>query len=129
MNNGGIIDSNKEKYNQIIDDAYNNFLMTSKKGVSKEILEKFIKHTPNIHKIEFIDKIKRDKRFSEYWGLKIEERELSWEEQVDLALEWGHDSFDLDIAMCNSEDALTEYGIPTRVLTVTYKDEKLEIYE
>ena len=35
-------------------------------------------------KEEFINKIKTDPEFSEKWGLKIEERELSLEERYDL---------------------------------------------
>ena len=72
----------KERYNQIIDDVYNNFLMISKKRVSKEMIEKFVKNTP---KVEFINKIKTDERFSKYWGLKIEERELSLDERSVIA--------------------------------------------
>lgn len=142
-----------ERYNQIIDDAYKNYYNKTKdltfndfevKGNGIITITGFDVKSIDVYgtasgsissayfrpftKEEFIDKCKIDNEFSEKWGLWIEERELSLEEQVDLALEWGHDSFDLDMAMCNSEDGLAEYGIPTRVLTVTYK-KTIEIYE
>ena len=107
-----------ERYRQIIDEAYDNY-KTQQIGF----------FVPKYWKDKFINKIKTDKEFSKKWGLKIEERELSLEEQIDLALEWGHDSFDLDIAMCNSEDGLTEYGIPAKLITVTYNNETIEFHE
>ena len=126
---------NKERYNQIIDEAYKNFLMTSKKGVSKEILEKFIKHTPNIHKVEFIDKIKTNKEFSERWGLKIEERELILKERVDIFnLKMIKEGIRTQIATVDVNEEywrsnLNEIDIPTKVITVTYNNETIEIYE
>jgi hypothetical protein len=117
----------KERYNQIIDEAYKNYEKEYERGSHLEgtgllWMAKESKET-------FIYRIKTDKEFSERWGLEIEERELSLEEQIDLALEWGHDSFDLDMAMCNSEDGLTEYGIPAKLITVTYNNKTIEIYE
>jgi hypothetical protein len=119
---------NKERYKQIIDDAYKNFLMTSKKMVSKEILEKFIKHTPNIHKVEFIDKIKTNKEFSEKWGLKIEERELSHDERI-ILMNKKLGVTDTLPQYYNTDDEMNKNNIPTRAISLIYKDEKLEIYE
>jgi hypothetical protein len=122
---------NKEQQ-ELLDEAYENFLMTSKKGVSKEILEKFIKHTPNIHKVEFIDKIKTNKEFSERWGLKIEERELSLEERCDeYCKEYTggvkgkyEPPFDDFI-----DSKLTTRNIPTKQITIIYNDKIIESYE
>ena len=124
----------KEKYNQIINEVYENYSKEYEKDNSIGILM-LVKRVDNelvykkLDKERFTGLCEHDKSFSEKWGLKIEERELSLEEQIDLALEWGHDSFDLDMAMCNSEDGLTEYGIPTRVFTVTYNNETIDVYE
>ena len=124
---------NKERYNQIIDEAYKNFLMTSKKGVSKEILEKFIKHTPNIHKVEFIDKIKTNKEFSEKWGLKIEERELSLEERKEIMVKNKLDEVTINMFFNKTLDKpkqdMYENSIPTKLITVTHNNETVEIYE
>jgi len=47
-------------------------------------------------------------------------RELSLEERINIALGWGYDSFDLDIAMGNSEDTLSDYSIPTRAISLLF---------
>jgi hypothetical protein len=120
--------NNKEKHNQIIDEAYKNFLMTSKKGVSKEILEKFIKHTPNIHKVEFIDKIKTNKEFSEKWGLKIEERELSHDERI-ILMNKKLGVTDTLPQYYNTDDEMDKNNVPTKLLTVSYNNETIEVYE
>ena len=119
---------NKERYNQIIDDAYKNFLMTSKKRVSKEILEKFLKHTPNIHKVEFIDKIKTDERFSERWGLKIEEQELSHDERI-ILMNKKLGVTDTLPQYYNTDDEMDKNNVPTKLITVTYNNEIIKIYD
>jgi hypothetical protein len=118
---------NKERYNQIVDDAYKNFLMTSKKGVSKEILEKFIKHTPNIHKVEFIDKIKINKEFSERWGLKIEEQKLSHDERI-ILMNKKLGVTDTLPQYYNTDNEMDKNNVPTKVITVTYNNETIEVY-
>jgi hypothetical protein len=118
-----------ERYNQIIDETYKNFKNSFPMKKSNPPKDYINSKGQLLTKDQFIDKCKTDNEFSEKWGLKIEERELSLEEQIDLALEWGHDSFDLDMAMCNSEDGLTEYGIPAKLITVTYNNKTIEIYE
>ena len=102
---------NKE---QIIDEAYKNyFLIKSLEkgpfGISGLILPKE----------EFIDKCKTDSEFSERWGLKIEERELSLEEELEYMM-----------GKVFSEEALThQVNTPTKLITITYKDTIIESYE
>jgi hypothetical protein len=108
---------NNERYNQIIDEAYINY-------VTKLAKTSYLSLRERLEVEEFISLIKQSKEFSEKWGLKIEERELSLEERNDIykkqwepgASELIHDRF----------DAL---NIPTKLITVTYKDEKIEVYE
>ena len=127
---------NKEQQ-ELLDESYKNYKRLTHKINEKNHYGEYSKWGDNplisgvqhLTKDSFIQMIKINSEFSEKWGLKIEERELSLEEQIDLALEWGHDSFDLDMAMCNSEDGLTEYGIPAKLITVTYNNETIEIYE
>ena len=122
----------KERYNQIVDEVYENFLMMSKKRVSKEMIEKFVKNTP---KVEFINKIKTDERFSKYWGLKIEERELILKERVDIFnLKMIKEGIRTQIATVDVNEEywrsnLNEIDIPTKLITVTYYNETIEIYE
>jgi hypothetical protein len=120
-----------EEQLELLDEAYENFLMTSKKGVSKEILEKFIKHTPNIHKVEFIDKIKTNKEFSEKWGLKIEERELSGSERYTIARQYGlcPKYSNIGLENCTEEEHYNKYNVPTKLITITYNDKTIESYE
>jgi hypothetical protein len=115
---------NKEKYNQIIDDAYENailqygfqWLPATQAGTSLESRE------------SFISRIKTDKEFSERFGLKIEERELSNKERITLA---GFDYENRGGMGWNiiKETVDEDNAIPRKLIIVTYKGEKLEIYE
>ena len=81
---------------------------------------------------EFINKCKTDSDFSETWGLKIEERELSREERIDLyAKEYTpgmrnkyEPPFDDFI-----DAKLSVRNIPTKLITLTYNNETTESYE
>ena len=84
-------------------------------------------------KDEFIKKCKTDIEFSQRWGLKIEERELSLEERwkiyykKELDINRKHpewDSFE-DNAMKN----LNSLSVPTKLTTIKYNDKKIESYE
>jgi hypothetical protein len=106
---------------------------------------KYLTHGGTIQ--EFIKKIKTDDKFSERWGLKIEERELKknsgWE-RYELLLKrisekelqekykdderatWlGFKKFTLVNAnyICDKEN------IPTKLITITYNDKTIESYE
>ena len=78
----------------------------------------------------FINECKTDKEFSERWGLKIEERELSLDERVMI---YGVEKINTtDTGYYEHSYAklkVDEANIPTREISVTYKDEKLEFYE
>ena len=63
---------NKERYNQIIDEAYNNYVKTSKPTLDGKY----------ISQPEFIFWVKTNDNFSKKCGLKIEERELTYDEKV-----------------------------------------------
>ena len=99
---------NKE---QIIDEAYLNYSKNHFKiwepGMDYESKESFIR------------KCKTDSEFSEKWGLKIEERELSLEEELEYMM-----------GKVFSEEALThQVNTPTKLITITYKDTIIESYE
>jgi len=76
-------------------------------------------------KEEFINKCKTDTEFSEEWGLKIEERELSKEERVALIQPYGMDA----LIPKAREEWMKRNNIPTKLITVTYKDKTIESYE
>jgi hypothetical protein len=109
---------NKEKYNQIIDEVYKNyFLIKSMEkgpfGISGLILPKE----------EFINNCKTNPEFSEKWGLKIEERELSLEERRKLA------KYDSEFVSPMTVESWDRNNIPTKLITLTYNNETIESYE
>jgi hypothetical protein len=119
---------NKEKYNQIIDEAYSNY--------RKTILNEFFENTKELRKWaavegpggynrkEFINKCKTDPEFSETWGLKIEERELDMMERWAIAdLTPNMEEFDFANYMCD------KHNVPTKLITLTYNNETIESYE
>jgi hypothetical protein len=81
---------------------------------------------------EFINKIKTNPEFSERWGLKIEERELSVIERIVIAetnteVIPGFDShFDTDEDV---HKVLDTWDIPTKLITITYNDKTIDSYE
>jgi hypothetical protein len=73
---------------------------------------------------EFIDKCKTDTEFSERWGLKIEERELDMMERWKIAdLTPNMEEFDFANYMCD------KHNVPTKLITITYNDKRIESYE
>ena len=105
---------NKEKYNQIIDEVY----------------EKY--HQENTHvmyltfllKEEFINKIKTDTEFSEKWGLKIEERDMTWEERV----QWVMKYTDVELENLYIVEEAHKETSPTRISTIITDKERISIY-
>ena len=87
--------------------------------------------------VEFINKCKTDTEFSEKWGLKIEERELSLEERYTIAQKTS-DMTDRSLLVrqtmnnfppSSHEEWLKEKNTPTKLITITYNNETIESYE
>ena len=97
---------NKERYNQIIDEVYENYKSKT------EIMMGHGFHGTLLSQEDFISKIKTDSEFSETWGLKIEEREIL--KQIDQTN-----------PMLKGSTTL----VPTKLITLTYNNEKIESYE
>jgi hypothetical protein len=124
---------NKE---QIIDEVYENYSKEYEKDNSigltllvQRIDGKSVYRKPD--KQMFIDLCTYDKTFSEKWGLKIEERELSLEERREIFEETPVGRFK-DISWHNmSNEETIEYleNVPTKLITITYKDTIIESYE
>ena len=108
----------KERYNQIIDEVYEKYHQENK----------HVMYLTFLLKEEFINKIKTDTEFSEKWGLKIEERELSLEERKRIyEIEYTN-----DIEVENNhwlESKLKTRNIPTKKITLEYNNEKTYYYE
>ena len=145
------MDKFKEKYNQIIDEVYNSYVQHTVLGVNNGF-DRIQGHLDNClveydgyyeyftnpsfqygfrphTQEEFINKCKTDTEFSEKWGLKIEERELSAIERMEY---YGRQYMKEDEIMSVDELLKVDYeglGIPTKLITVTYKENKIEVYE
>ena len=120
---------NKE---QIIDEAYQNYSKEYEKDNSigmcllvKRVDGKSTYRKPN--KEMFVDLCTYDKTFSEKWGLKIEERELTPKERIELAGGKIQDKYpalvEMSLRVCDERD------IPTKLITITFNNEKIESYE
>lgn len=135
----------KEKYNQIIDDAYfkryrleawgecDRSWLLELDGINLTTGEEGKVHR-QLTKEEFINKCKTDSEFAERWGVKIEERELSLDERRKIVLEgdpYGIQSTDnwtqQQLEDCKKQ--LDEWNIPTKLITITYNGNQIEIYE
>ena len=125
---------NKERYNQIIDEVYENYSKEYEKDNSigmcllvKRVDGKSTYRKPN--KEMFVDLCTYDKTFSEKWGLKIEQRELSLEESA----KWLQDNKGYDLLVGNLEHdhirEVVEDEAPTKLITITYNNETIESYE
>ncbi len=89
--------------------------------------------TRHLTKEEFINKCKTDTEFSERWGLKIEEREMSLEERIRIyALKEGQ-TYEEFVTNWNTDEQwledLSDTTIPTKLITITYNDKTIESYE
>ena len=130
---------NKEQQ-QIIDEAYENYLdITDRKWMNSDIgdLDDMIydgylfvdgDDIRVLKREEFIYIIKEVAEFSEKWGLKIEERELSLEERKSIY----ENEYTGSVEVPNNHwlnSKLTTRNIPTKLITLTYNNEKIESYE
>jgi hypothetical protein len=114
---------NKE---QIIDEVYKNYL-------NEWTFEKY-PNDGSVYSVEpikvkehskeqFVYRCKTDTEFSEKWGLKIEERELSLEERRKLA------NYDSEFVSPMTVESWDRNNIPTKLITLEYNQEKIYIYE
>jgi hypothetical protein len=123
--------SKERGVNQIVDEVYNNYLT---------YIHDVVQGENQIYggwygKEEFINKCKTDPEFSDEWGLKIEERELSMDERFRIAykdLELRK-KLEAESKMLHFPDGhkkvMDNKNIPTRLTTITYKEQTIESYE
>jgi hypothetical protein len=115
---------NKEQQ-ELVDAAYKAFEKWYNEHSGKEDYTGYF--VPD--KEEFIRLIKTDDLFSEKWGLKIEERELSLEERYDWFTKTYNKNLTRSTNQYDMEDILNTNNIPTKLITITYNDKKIESYE
>jgi hypothetical protein len=122
---------NKE---QIIDEVYQNYLTNFIPPTCPPNLDVQPSYYEPMTKEWFIKSIKerglRGEEFSNKWGLKIEERELSLVERRDISrdklnrMEWAD-----VIKLAHFKETYDKYNIPTKLITITYKNETIMSYE
>ena len=121
--------------NQIIDEAYKNYnnYMTENFMETRWCKVELSPDGKSVtgrkcNREEFIIESKIQPGFSEKWGLKIEERELSLEERKRIyEMEYTN-----DIEVENNhwlESKLKTRNIPTKKITLEYNNEKTYCYE
>ena len=133
---------NNEKYNQIIDEAYENYYNYMTENFMETRWCK-VEISPDGKSItgrkcnrnEFIIESKTQPGFSEKWGLKIEERELSQHERVKLLQKaWKNNGIlpeyeEVSTLWVEYNNLMTKYNIPIKLITITYNNETIEVYE
>ena len=121
---------NKEQQ-ELLDEVYKNYETIHKHAIRTEgdrnqfaieSLEKQLIYPQE----EFIDKCKTDPEFSEKWGLKIEERELSLEERAEYKKK--RDGISRTF-VSYTHQMLDNSNIPTKLITIKYNNETIESYE
>jgi hypothetical protein len=114
---------NKEQQ-ELLDGAYKNYSIVA--GMSTQV--------ESLKKEEFINKCKTDTEFSERWGLKIEERNLSLIDRTKILVSKSDnkkDFYDRNGRLIIEEHTLVldEANIPTKLITIKYKDTIIKYYE
>ena len=136
---------NKERYNQIIDEGYKNYVSTHEDfewtdDFCKKNLKDYGDQWDIFSKEEFINKCKTDNEFSERWGLKIEERKLGNVERQILLEQKGNVYRGVLVSKAKNykshkkiiesiKETCDEYNIPTKQITLEYNGTKIEVYE
>jgi hypothetical protein len=133
MNN----EMNKEQQ-ELLDEAFNQFSkykmenfddtrwdVIIEMNTSDNTKPYFVTGRPLI-KEEFINKCKTDTEFSERWGLKIEERDLT---TVRERKKYDDDLFGEYPDHHETLEYIFKRGVPRKLITITYNDKTIESYE
>ena len=122
---------NKERYNQIIDEVYKNYVdklsYNENDCFADEDINKPNKTFIPYNQQEFINRCKTDKEFSERWLLTIKERELSHDERI-ILMNKKLGVTDTLPQYYNTDDEMDKNNVPTKLITVTYDNETIEVY-
>lgn len=97
------------KYDQLFDSYYPPFSAPYPKRLTQE---------------EFVDALKQDASLAKEVGISIEERELSWEEQV----RWVIENTDVELENLYIVEEIAKPSTPSRVTIVKARNETVELY-
>lgn len=133
----------KEIYKRIFDEAYRDYCDASKTEIIKKPNGETHVSQPSHYnfksKDEFIVKVRADEEFAKQWGLIFESRDLTREELCEMEPKLNG-IYDRKLEVIKSqkyeEAAKIRYEeksiletLPSRVITLTYKNENIEVYE
>jgi hypothetical protein len=99
---------------ELLDEVYKNY----EKSIIQSHKENGLEGFEYLNKESFIERIGTDAEFSERWGLKIEERELTWDESN----EYYNNHQSLKVPYLGLK-------VPTRLITITYNEKTIESYK
>jgi hypothetical protein len=120
---------------ELLYEAYENYKSTIlEKEIKKSAFELTVQSMSGktfiLPQEEFINKCKTDTEFSEKWGLKIEERELSHDERFAIYKKVCDRDLQPHITGINFKQFhFDKYNIPTKLITISYNDKTIESYE
>ena len=131
---------NNEKMNQIVEEAWNSYRQQTMFDSNPKWLEPVSvmdmktgeksMGARQYHKNNFLAKCKTDLEFSQKWGLKIEERDLTYTERYKL---WFENNYETGLEYDENKipDFNNQYYKPTstKLITITYNNETIESYE
>jgi hypothetical protein len=140
---------NNELYQRIIDEVYNKYKLDVEKSLDENSESpeeaQFFKSGLVLSKEDFFYEIKTDKYFAEKHGLKIEQRDLTLEERLEIADKFNpliredcltkthHPDETEELKLIYRHEWLDSLGpnvVPQRkLITITYNGEKIESYE
>lgn len=117
----------KERYDEIINEAYSNYVKTIESN--KDLyLKRDGYYRTILTKDEFMRESRLNSIFTEKWGLEIKKRDLTLLERKKIY----ETNYTNDMEINNDdwlESKLKTRDISTILITLTYKNEKIEIYE
>jgi hypothetical protein len=128
---------NRERYNQIIDEVYDLYSKDYEKDNSiglclliKRTDGKSTYRKPSKEMFEGL--IRCDETFSDKYGFNIIERGLTLEERYNI---WFTNNYETGMERCFSEKTIPDFNdsyyepTPKKIITITYNNEILQIYE
>ena len=116
---------NKEQQ-ELLDEVYENYWNSHPDAEKTFQYEGHNIETRRMTKDEFVDMVKTDEEYGRRWGLKIEERELSESERVQFYYKKHNKG---RVGSKTKKFVLDHYNIPTKLITITSNDKRIESYE
>lgn len=122
----------KKEFEQIIDKMYSNYLenfITPETPIARDVQPGY--YSPMDRDWFFksiLENNSRGKKFASQYGIVVDIRNLSLEERSVLSLKMGFEPIEYEI-LNNPISMFDTLNVPTKIITLTYNNEKIESYE